>query len=255
MKTKLSTLLAISLISVSPAFAQKVEIVVGDMNNDGRLTIEDVTLLTSTLLGDREEQHLSCRIEHAYVDLGLPSGTLWATCNVGASKPEQYGDYFGWGETTPQDTKGNYSWATYFDYSGSGFITYNNDGKTELAPENDAATVVWGAEWCMPTFAQIDELYNSNYTTSVWTTQGEVNGYLITSKKNKNSIFLPAAGQYAGNKLQYVTEVGKYWTRSLDTSSSNAPYFLYLRPTTIDYNEYGTRFYGYSVRPVRVTSK
>lgn len=255
MKTKLFSLLACGLLSVGTAFAQKVDIVVGDMNNDGRLTIEDVTLLTSTLLGERDEKHISCRIEHDYVDLGLPSGTLWATCNVGAEKSEDYGYYFGWGEIIPQDPKGTYNWTSYFDYDGEKFVTYNTSGKTELDPENDAATMNWGEDWCMPTYAQIEELYHSDYTTSTWTTQGGVNGYRITSKKNKNSIFLPAAGQYAGNKLQSVTEVGKYWTRTLNKTSASAAYFLYLRPNAIDYNEFGTRFYGYSVRPVRVATK
>ncbi len=111
-----------------------------------------------------------------YVDLGLPSGTLWATCNVGASKPEEYGDYFAWGETTPKST---YYWSTYkwckgsettmtkyctrSDYGYNGFT----DNLTELQPEDDAATANWGSVWKMPSYAQFSELFNSSYTVGV----------------------------------------------------------------------------------------
>ena len=102
---------------------------------------------------------------HEYVDLDLPSGTLWATCNVGAEKPEEYGDYFAWGETK---TKENYDWSTYKWCNGSEYeLTkycvsgrYGTvDNKTELLPEDDAATANWGSNWCMPTVEQIEELH------------------------------------------------------------------------------------------------
>ena len=107
---------------------------------------------------------------HEYVDLGLPSGTLWATCNVGASKPEEYGDYFAWGETKP---KSDYSWETYKWCKGSSktmtkYCTnskYGYNGFTddlwELLPEDDAATVNWGSGWQTPSLAQLKELFNS----------------------------------------------------------------------------------------------
>lgn len=109
---------------------------------------------------------------HEYVDLGLPSGTLWATMNVGADSPEDYGDYFAWGEITPNS---NY--------------TYSKNSKV-LSLSDDAANANWGGAWRMPTKAELDELINSSYTTCTWTG----NGCKVTSKINGNSIFLPAAG-------------------------------------------------------------
>ena len=194
--------------------------------------------------------------DHEYVDLGLPSGTLWATCNVGASSPEEYGDYFAWGETT---TKSNYSWSTYkwckgsFDtitkYCRSNYGTVDN--KTELEPEDDAATANWGSGWQMPSQVQCQELINSSYTTTTWTTQNGVNGYKITSKINGNSIFLPAVGSRSGASLDYAGSSGDYWSRSLDTSDSRDAYRLSFRWGKI-YSSSFDRYYGQSVRPVRV---
>ena len=186
-----------------------------------------------------------------YVDLGLPSGTLWATCNVGANSPEEYGDYFAWGETTPKDY---YDWSTYFDTDDDGDTFkkyYNNDGLTELLPEDDAATANWGISWRMPSIDQINELINSDYTTTEWTTQGGVNGRRITSKSNGNSIFLPAAGYRYDASLTDAGSYGYYRSRSLYTSYSYYAYGLYS-----DYVGWanGYRNYGQSVRPVRVLS-
>lgn len=136
---------------------------------------------------------------HAYVDLGLPSGTLWATCNVGADTPEGFGDYFAWGETTPKTT---YNWSTYqycngdYDqmtkYCDRPDFGYNGftDNLTVLQPMDDAATTNWGNGWCMPTDDQWGELLRK--TTNQWTTRNGVNGRLFTAS-NGNSIFLPAA--------------------------------------------------------------
>lgn len=142
------------------------------------------------------------RKDHEYVDLGLPSGTLWATCNVGANRPEEYGDYFAWGETEPKE---EYTWGTYNDVT----VTEN-----ELLPEDDAATANWGEDWQMPNMTQMEELYNSDYTTTEWTTQNGVDGYKITSNSNGNSIFLPATGYRDGTNLKNAGISGDYWTRS-----------------------------------------
>ena len=196
---------------------------------------------------------------HEYVDLGLPSGTLWAMCNIGASKPEEYGDYFAWGETT---TKSNYSWSTYkycigdnhpltkycsqSDYGYNGFT----DTLTELEPEDDAATVNWGSDWQMPIYDQIEELINSNYTTTTWTTQGGVYGRKITSKNNGNTLFLPATGIRSDTGLDAVGSYGSYWSRSLNSGYSNYAYDVRFHSSYIG-TDYGTRCYGRSVRPVR----
>ena len=119
--------------------------------------------------------------DHGYVDLGLPSGTLWATCNVGAETPEGYGDYYAWGETEPKTT---YNWSTYQYANGTSlddlqltkycsqfFFGYDGftDNLTTLLPEDDAATVNWGAGWCMPTADQWGELLDN--TSIAWTTK------------------------------------------------------------------------------------
>lgn len=190
-------------------------------------------------------------IEHEYVDLGLPSGTLWATCNVGANSPEEYGDYFAWGETEP---KNEYNWSTYFDTddNGSTFKKYNNNGGlTELLPEDDAATANWGSDWLMPSLAQIQELYNSSYTTTVWTQMNGVNGRKITSKSNGNSIFLPASGYRYDTSLYSAGSLGNYWSRLLDASYPFSAYRLYFNSGYVDW-DYNNRSYGRSVRPVRV---
>ena len=189
--------------------------------------------------------------EHEFVDLGLPSGTLWATCNVGANFPEEYGDYFAWGETTP---KSMYGWSTYFDTDdgGSTFKKYNNNGGlTELQSEDDAATANWGSGWQMPSLAQIQELNNSSYTTTVWTQMNGVSGRKITSKSNGNSIFLPAAGYRWRGELYYAVSYGYYWSSSLYPYGGD--YAYYLQFLSGDWHWYDNgRYYGQSVRAVRV---
>ena len=193
--------------------------------------------------------------EHEYVDLGLPSGTLWATCNVGASSPEEYGDYFAWGETEPKDT---YNWSTYKWCNGSyntitKYCTGSNygkvDNKTELKPVDDAATANWGSGWQMPSLVQLQELYN--YTTATWTTQNGVNGRKMTSITNGNSIFLPAAGYRNDTNLNSAGSNGNYWSRSLYTNYSNNAYGLDFNSGSLNWN-YNNRSFGRSVRPVRV---
>ena len=199
----------------------------------------------------------------AYADLGLPSGTLWATCNIGATSPEDYGDYFAWGETEPYDENGKttfnestYKWCNGSSSTLTKYNTSSSDGtvdnKTELDLEDDAAYVNWGSSWRMPSKAQFDELINSSYTTTEWTSVNGVNGRLITSKTNGNSIFLPAAGYRDGTSLNLAGSSGYYWSRSLDTS-----YPYYARRlgfgSSIIFTSSGDRYLGRSVRPVRLS--
>ena len=192
--------------------------------------------------------------DHEYVDLGLPSGTLWATCNVGASKPEEYGDYFAWGET---QTREKYSWNDYkwggIMYSkltkyciDSSFGTVDN--RTELLPEDDAATANWGSSWRTPSSAQINELCNPSYTTTEWTALNGVNGLKITSKKNGKSLFLPAAGE-CNLVLGFVGAHGYYWSRSLFPEGSCWAYNLNFYTNVVDCSG-DDRMYGRSVRPI-----
>ncbi len=205
---------------------------------------------------------------HEYVDLGLPSGIKWATCNVGADNPEDYGDYYAWGET---ETKSTYNWGTY-KWMESGYsdwkhvnkytypdnqtsgIWYNNgkfvgDNKTTLDPEDDVAHVKWGGDWRMPTKAEQDELRNTNNCTWTWTAQGGKNGYLVTSKKNGNSIFPPAAGYRSISDLDNAGSRGGYWSSSLYTSYSVDAYRLDFNSSYVDWYRNG-RYYGFTVRPV-----
>ena len=198
--------------------------------------------------------------DHEYVDLGLPSGTLWATCNVGADNPEDYGDYFAWGETQPKDT---YNWSTYqycmgsyntlTKYCNNSSYGYNGftDDLTTLLPEDDAATANWGSDWRMPTKEEWQELYDN--TTMTWTTQNGVNGRLFTAS-NGNSLFLPAAGYRGNGSLYCAGSYGDYWSSSLNTDYPyDAWYFDFNSGSCRMYN--GSRGCGQSVRPVRVGSQ
>ena len=236
---------------------------VAEVNSSGRVTANAYGTCTITCAAtDGSGVKATCQVTvkkdnsgiingREYVDLGLPSGTLWATCNVGANSPEEYGDYFAWGETT---TKSDYSWSTYFDIDDNGntLKKYNNNGGlTELLPEDDAATTNWGSGWQMPSLAQIKELYDSSNTTIEWTQVNGVNGRKITSKSNGNSIFLPAAGYRDGTSLGYAGSMGNYWSRSLLTSNSYYASYLYFYSDNIVWH-YDSRYHGQSVRPVRV---
>lgn len=193
---------------------------------------------------------------HAYVDLGLPSGTKWATCNVGADTPEDYGDYFAWGETQP---KSYYGWDTYqycmggYDmltkYCSNSSYGYNGftDDLTTLLPEDDAATANWGSDWRMPTKEEWQELYNN--TTLTWTTQNGVNGRLFTAS-NGNSLFLPAAGCRRGSSLDGAGSDGDYWSSSLLTDRPSRAWYLNFYSVGCGMSS-GLRNTGRSVRPVR----
>ena len=192
---------------------------------------------------------------HAYVDLGLPSGLKWATCNVGATIPEGYGDYFAWGETKPKDY---YYWGTY-KYCNGTYDTMTKycdnskygtvDNKTELELTDDAARINWGGKWRMPTRAEQDELRNTSNCTFTWTTQNGVKGYKVTSKKNGNSIFLPAAGFRDEDYLYNTGSSGYYWSSSLGTSRSYHACYVEFFSDYVDWESY-YRCFGGSVRAV-----
>ncbi|MCQ2219707.1 MAG: hypothetical protein MJZ33_14690 [Paludibacteraceae bacterium] len=150
-------------------------------------------------------------IGHKYTDLGLPSGILWATCNIGATKPEEYGNYFAWGEIAPKDV---YDWHTYkWGLKKDSITKYNDkDGLTILLSEDDAATANWGGKWRMPTSSEIDELVdNCQYT---WTEVNGVKGAQF-SAKNGRSIFIPASGNRIGSSF-FIKGCGcDFWSSSL----------------------------------------
>ena len=202
--------------------------------------------------------------EYEYVDLGLPSGTLWATCNVGAKSPEEYGLYFAWGETEGygQDMGDghnfdgeSYKWIGNIVYDNLTKYCFNNrnglvDNKTELDVEDDAAYVNWGSQWRMPTLVQLIELRNE--CTRTWTNLNDVWGYEIRSKVNGNSIFLPAAGG-RGQGLYPAGSAGYYWSRSLDDENDYFAREMYFDDEN-RWQSWGlNRIYGLSVRPVRIS--
>ena len=206
-----------------------------DADGSQRVDVADVATIVSLLIGSAQSSGTAPANVEA-VDLGLPSGTLWANMNIGATKPEDYGDYFAWGET---ETKDEYSRNTY-GYTGN---------KAELDLEDDAAHVNWGSDWRMPTREQFAELINTSYTTTEWTNQNGVFGRKITSRINGNSIFLPAAGYRNGSSLSQLSSDGYYWSRSdaQSQSYSLSLHFTFNRCT--EYEQF--RQYGLSVRPVR----
>ena len=203
-----------------------------------------------------------------YVDLGLPSGLKWAKCNLGASKPSDYGDYYAWGETAP---KADYDWATYkwmqagksdwqyitkytiadgqtegiwYDSSGA-FI---GDNKTVLDAADDAATQQLGSPWRMPTVDEQEELITK--CTWTWTTQDGVNGYQVDGP-NGNAIFLPASGYHRdGSGLRGAGIVGDYWSSSHSTVYNSNALRLNFGSDSHD-RDVHPRYYGFTVRPVR----
>ena len=232
-----------------------------------------------------EAQNTPCQQEeeidetHDYIDLGLPSGTLWATTNIGARLPEEPGDYFAWGETVPYNeddmsndknfvntgsyTKSNFSWETYkwcngtartlTKYCTDSTFGYNGfvDCKTELDPEDDAAYVNWGPSWRMPSKEQRDELIAE--CTWTWTAMNGVNGQLVIGP-NGNALFLPAANYgdleiKLGNKGSF----GNYWFRTLSPSETHWAFVLHFSSDL--FTGYGYRCSGYSVRAVRATQE
>lgn len=205
-----------------------------------------------TTPGNNEGGHYNGK--YTAVDLGLPSGTRWATTNLGAASPEKFGDYFAWGETK---AKSYYDWSTYFDSTdGKNFSKYKKNSKLVLDPADDAATVRWGKDWCMPSVEQFAELYY-NCTWSLSKLNGR-KGYLIKSKKNNNSIFLPFGGVFEDDKVGFIEDLewGVYWTNELDPDAkySEDAFSLDMDDEDEDYPciiESGGRYAGLSIRPVR----
>ena len=184
-----------------------------------------------------------------YVDLGL--SVKWATCNLGATKPSDYGHYYAWSETM---VKGDYSWDTYKWGKGNNITKYNDsDGKTVLDPEDDVATAKLGSPWRMPTKDEINELIGG--CTWKWTKKNGVRGHEVKGTNGK-TIFLPAAGTRKGFELLYTGESGFYWSASRASNEINkAFYFDNGYSNIIDDNlihaRITDRYYGFSVRPVR----
>lgn len=176
-----------------------------------------------------------CR-DHEYVDLGLPSGTLQATCNVGATKPEESGNYYAWGETK---VKKEYTQETQLFKDLISDISGNC--------QYDAARVNWGNAWRIPTYTEFRELTDN--CTWEWTTQNGVKGIKITGNNN-NFIFLPATGYCNGTTFSGAGSRGNYWSSSLDGYNNNFASNLYFGSNNFSIASLG-RSYGMTIRPVK----
>lgn len=180
--------------------------------------------------------------EPEWVDLGLPSGLLWAKANLGATLPESYGLYFSWG-----NTEGHPAGAGY-DFSQEVYNTTPAAAISEdLSLEQDAARAILGAPWRMPTAAEFQELVDN--CSSVWATLNGVKGRLFTSNVNGKTLFFPAAGDYNGTSLNYRGEDGDYWSSTYRSSTQAA--IMIFHTSSIDPQYDGLRRFGVSVRAVR----
>ena len=192
-------------------------------------------------LGGAEEYDdipMACTINgHEYVDLGLPSGLKWATCNVGASSPSDNGYYYAWGETEPQ-----------YNYIHANSKTIGKQmGSIAGNPAYDVASKEWGDSWRLPTKAEFQELID--YCTWIWTFQEGKAGYEVTSRNNGNCLFLPTAGWYNGTSLEHLGTTGFFWCATPFDDNTGGSYGLYFDKDR-RYMAWGTRYLGHSVRPV-----
>jgi len=237
----------------------------GDVNGDGNVNLADVTKLVNIIL-EKDDPH-------EYVDLGLPSGTLWATCNVGADTPYENGQCFMWGETTGHEFVSGVvdgfsfdvftapycngsvdAWTKYCTSSSWGAV----DGKTELEPMDDAASVNWGPKWRMPTKAQVEELLDeANTSLSEMTVNGRTI-LAIKSLRNNITLYFSLTGSRLGDNYNYSSgnPSAYIWTRSVNESRSGEAFYVEFNKP-YDSDEYtrsvrtNRRFYGFAIRPVR----
>ncbi len=247
-----------------------------DVNHDGVVDVADIATVISIMAGKGDDQPSTGHApkDAVAVDLGLPSGTKWANMNVGAERPEDYGLFFAWGETTgyTSDTSDGhlFDWTTYkwMNEGQSDWLQINKyqvedgytdacwydsngnfigDGKNDLDISDDAARANWGGQWVMPTYEDMWELFDN--TIINWTTENGVYGCRFTSNVNDNFIFLPAAGIHDGGSLYDLSAGGYYWSASVCPSDSCGALLLYFESGST-YPDIIYRYVGLSVRPV-----
>jgi hypothetical protein len=224
-------------------------------NTEDAVNIDGITPITFREIGiGGPQSYTDCPDDnHPHlIDLGLPSGTMWACCNVGAEAPEGYGGYYAWGETKAKE---KYNWETYkwcngtekniTKYSISGNYGVVIDDKTTLELSDDAASVRWGSPWRTPTSSQISEIMSN--CTSEATTRNGVNGREFTGP-NGAKIFLPYAGM--DGSTYYAGKRGRYWSSTLNTKTAFSGWSSFCLELGDPDKGYDSRFKGYSVRPV-----
>ena len=252
-------------------------------NNEGYLVPKALGTATITATTEDGSYTATCSVKcvdyggYSYVEMG--DGLKWATCNVGANSPEEYGDYFAWGDPESKvNTTNGYTWGTYkhmtnglsdwkyinkyqaedgqtdaiWYYDG----TFTGDGKTTLDPEDDAASVNWGGSWRMPTNAEWETLMDTNKFMWTWTNDYNgtgVKGEIVTSKVSGyigNQIFLPSAGRREGTSLINAGSYGDYWSSSLNSSVSYNAWSMSFASSSPNVSNYSSRTRGLSVRAV-----
>lgn len=250
-----------------------------DVNRDGVTDVSDINMLVNIMLGKDKDADT-----HEYVDLGLPGGVLWATCNIGAETPQDNGLYFAWGDATgyARNEAHTFDWAHYkwmtpgetspnhvtkytFADGSTGSCWYQNgyyigstiDGVkyknlTNLLPNDDAATTHWGHGWRMPSEQEFKDLIDSQYTTCEVINTKNVYALKITSKSNGNSILLPLAGYRQDSALNSDCKAGRYWSSTLSRVNSTGGYCLRFSTSSSRLElSPNNRSLGASVRPVR----
>ena len=216
-----------------------------DVNGDDVVNVADVTSLVNNILGepDPDEDYFTCPDgNHPHrVDLGLPSGTLWSCCNVGAENPISSGNYYAWGETVAKDV---------YDEDNYTYCFEVEEPRDIAATTYDVAYKVWGNTWCMPSEAQMKELIEN--CPSEETILNDVTGRLFRAS-NGNTIFLPAAGFKMDDTDYHVGIMGYYWTSTLSQDASPIAYELYFGNVSC-YTKTEELYYGLNVRPVSYTN-
>ena len=247
------TLFFTALLSITTIVIAQTKLYV--YQTDGSCTEFLAASVDSIIIGESDNTHdddVNAN-GYKYVDLGLPSGILWATCNVGANTPEESGDYFAWGEIIEKDEYNyeTYKWYNINDAKYTKYCTISDfgriDNRTILELLDDAANVNWGGNWRMPTREEFYELKDN----CIWefSSINNVPGYKIISKVNGNSIFIPAVGYYSGSEKIDEGVYGYYRTTSLSTYHSLATFF-YFNSDKVSVTEELSRSYGMTVRPV-----
>lgn len=194
---------------------------------------------------------------YPYVDLKLPSGTKWATMNIGAEKETDYGLYFAWGETQGYsgitDEK-KFNWNDYKFGTSLNLTKYNStDGLTTLEPSDDAATVNWGGKWKMPTLEQINELLDESNCTCEWVenyNDSKINGVLLISIRNGKKLFIPAAGSCYGSSFFHTGKGFDIWSCDLSSYGNDVAQTFFGQSGGAFGHGDGYRYIGYPVRPV-----
>ena len=256
-KQTLWTIIAAFCIALS---VQAQDVMVIEMNDNSvyEYNVKDIGDVLFLSIGDIPGDSIAyhnCPDEHHphLIDLGLPSGTKWACCNVGASVPEEYGGYYAWGETEEKDIYDDvtYLYNSGIDNDGDGFydadVSYQTLGDDIAGTEYDAALAKWGGSWRMPSVEQCQEL--DSKCRSIWTTRNGVNGRLFTGPSG-GKIFLPASGHRSMFLVTFVGTYGHYWASSYDSEIPHCGLGFFFNSQLVDTDFGDPRYRGKSVRAV-----